>query len=44
MVIPFYKTEGSILLLRAETRWKRPCYWEGLKAEGEGATEDEMVG
>ena len=26
------------------THWKRPWCWEKLKAEGEGMTEDEMVG
>ena len=26
------------------THWKRPWCWERLKARGEGATEDEMVG
>ena len=26
------------------TRWKRPWFWEGLGAGGEGMTEDEMVG
>ena len=26
------------------TRWKRPWYWERLKAGGEGVTEDEIVG
>ena len=26
------------------THWKRPWCWEGLRAGGEGATEDEMVG
>ena len=26
------------------THWKRPWCWEGLRAGGEGATEDKMVG
>ena len=26
------------------THWKRPCWWERLKAGGEEASEDEMVG
>ena len=26
------------------THWKRPWCWERLRAKGEGATEDEMVG
>ena len=26
------------------THWKRPWFWERLKAGGEGTTEDEMVG
>ena len=26
------------------THWKRPWFWERLRAGGEGATEDEMVG
>ena len=26
------------------THWKRPRYWEGLGAGGEGTTEDEMAG
>ena len=28
----------------ALTHWKRPWYWERLKAGGEGTTEDEMAG
>ena len=30
--------------LEALTHWKRPWCWERLKAGGDGATEDEMVG
>ena len=30
--------------LKEPTHWKRPWCWEGLRAGGEGATEDETVG
>ena len=40
------EAEAPILATWCEelTHWKRPWCWERLKAGGEGATEDEMVG
>ena len=47
---PEYSLEGLMLKLKLQsfgkepTHWKSPWCWERLKAGGEGATEDEMVG
>ena len=47
-ISPEYSLEGLMLRLKlwcaALTNWKRPWYWEGLKEEEKGTTEDEMVG
>ena len=53
-ISPEYSLEGLMLTLKLQyfqatwcedlTLWKRPCSREGLRAGGEGATEDEMVG
>ena len=48
-----YSLEGLMLKLKLQyfghlckqpTHWKRPSFWERLKAKGERAAEDEMVG
>ena len=44
---PEYSLEGPMLNVpwcQEPTHWKRPWCWEGLRARGEGATEDEMFG
>ena len=41
------EVEAPILLAtwcKEPTHWKRPWFWERLKARGEGDAEDEMVG
>ena len=52
-ISPEYWLEGLMLKLKLNTlatwckeltHWKRPWSWEWLRAEGKGATEDEMVG
>ena len=52
-IYPEYSLEGLMLRLKLKylvtwceelTPWKRPWYWERLKAGGEGLTENEMVG
>ena len=49
-ISPGISLEGMMLKLKLQyfghlmQRWKRPLHWEGLKAGGEGTTEDEMVG
>ena len=52
-ISPEYSLEGLMLKLKLQyfgplmwrmTHWKRPWCWERLKAGGEGATQDEMVG
>ena len=52
-ISPEYSLEGLMLKLKLQyfgylmqraDHWKRPWCWERLKAGGEGATEDEMVG
>ena len=35
---------SQIIKKYIRTHWKRPWYWERLKAGGEGMTEDKMVG
>ena len=49
---PEYSMEGLMLKLKLQyfghmmwrAHWKRPWWWERLRAGGEGAAEDEMVG
>ena len=51
-ISPEYSLEGPMLKLKLQffghlmqrTHWRRPCFWERLKAGGEGTTEDERVG
>ena len=52
-ISPEYWLEGLMLKLKLNTlatwckeltHWKRPWYWERLRARGEGVTRDEMVG
>ena len=55
-ISPEYSLEGLMLKLKLQyfghlmrradslEKWKRNLWWERLRAEGEGATEDEMVG
>ena len=44
--LPFHTVHGVHLATWCEelTHWKRPWWWERLRARGEGATENEMVG
>ena len=52
-ISPEYSSEVLMLKLKLQylvtwceepTHWKRPWCWERLKAQGEGMTEDEVVG
>ena len=52
-ISPECSLEGLILKLKLQyfghlvqktTHWKRPCFWERLKAGGQGDNRDEMIG